>query len=241
MKGMPELRSIEEMASRYVNEICSLQPEGPYYLGGYCFGGNVAFEMARQFQERGEQVALLALFESMPFHSSYDKIPWWRPGFYKRFFTNFFYVIDDLLKLKPALRQELMKRRFRVIGRKVISLFKINQPVERQFDLEAILDTAQIPENELSLWRTHLQAVEEFATKPYSGRATLFRTRRQPLFCSFEHSYGWNQFSLDGVEVKIIPGSHESIFTEPNVRRLASEVEECLKRAHELFAATTRA
>ncbi|EEF58139.1 non-ribosomal peptide synthetase [Pedosphaera parvula] len=241
MRGMPEVRSIEEMASRYVSEIRGLQSEGPYFLGGYCFGGNVAFEMARQLREKGERVALLALFESMPFHSSYDKMPWWRPGFYKKFFINVFYVAKDFLKLQPAVRRDLISRRSRVIGRKLANIFKVNKPEERQFDLEAVVDTAQIPDSELALWRVHLQAIEEHAMKPYSGRVTLFRTCRQPLFCSFEDSYGWNEFCFGGVDVKIIPGSHESIFTEPNVRRLASEVEECLREAHESFAPTTLA
>jgi amino acid adenylation domain-containing protein len=232
MRGMPELGSIEEMASRYVHEIRSLQPDGPYFLGGYCFGGNVAFEMARQLHEKGERVAFLALFESMPIHSSYDHAPWWRPGFYTSFFRNLFYWVEDFLHLQPKIRHELVIRRLRVIDRKMANAFSMNRSGERQYDLETILDTRQIPESEQALWRAHLQAAEEFATKRYPGKATLFRTRRQPLFCSFEHSYGWNEYCSDGVAVQIIPGSHESIFTEPNVRCLASEVEECLRKAH---------
>lgn len=58
--------SIEAMAADYINEICRLQPRGPYFLCGYCFGGKVAFEVARQLQTRGEEVALLALIDSSP-------------------------------------------------------------------------------------------------------------------------------------------------------------------------------
>jgi amino acid adenylation domain-containing protein len=233
MRGMPELRSIQEMASRYVSEIRSLQPEGPYFLGGYCFGGNVAFEMARQIHEKGERVALLALFESMPFHSSYDKVPWWRPSFYKRFCINAFYGMEDFLKLKPAIRNDFISRKFRVIGRKLANILKVNRPKEREFDLEAVIDTSHIPDSELALWHVHLQAIEEHAMKPHPGRVTLFRSRRQPLFCSFEDSYGWNDYCSGGVDVRIIPGSHESIFTEPNVRFLAEDVTECLSEAYE--------
>jgi thioesterase domain-containing protein len=58
--------SIEEMAACYVGELRELRPHGPYYLGGYCFGGTVAYEMARQLHAQGEQVALLALINCVP-------------------------------------------------------------------------------------------------------------------------------------------------------------------------------
>ena len=55
--------SIEEMARRYISEIRSVQPHGPYALIGACFGGTVAFEMARQLLEAGEEVAFLGLLD----------------------------------------------------------------------------------------------------------------------------------------------------------------------------------
>jgi len=55
--------SVEEMAANYLAEIRQVQPHGSYYLGGQCFGGMVALEMARQLQAVGEQVALLAMFD----------------------------------------------------------------------------------------------------------------------------------------------------------------------------------
>ena len=56
--------SILTMATKYLEEVRSVQPRGPYLLGGYCMGGTVALEMAQQLREAGEQVALLALFET---------------------------------------------------------------------------------------------------------------------------------------------------------------------------------
>ncbi len=50
-------KSIEELAARYIAEIKTVQPKGPYSLGGGCFGGVIAFEMARQLREQGEEVA----------------------------------------------------------------------------------------------------------------------------------------------------------------------------------------
>jgi len=58
--------SIEEMAEHYVREMYSLQPEGPYFLGGFSFGGLVAYEMAQRLLARGQEVGLLVLFDTYP-------------------------------------------------------------------------------------------------------------------------------------------------------------------------------
>jgi thioesterase domain-containing protein len=55
---------LEEMAAGYVRAIRTVQPEGPYQLGGWSFGGAVAFEMARQLRAAGDRVDLLALLDS---------------------------------------------------------------------------------------------------------------------------------------------------------------------------------
>jgi thioesterase domain-containing protein len=57
---------VEDMAAHYLTEIRQVQPHGPYFLGGYSFGGAVAYEMARQLQAEGERVAFLALLDAYP-------------------------------------------------------------------------------------------------------------------------------------------------------------------------------
>lgn len=60
----PPLDRVEDMAGHYLQEIRSVQPRGPYYLGGLCFGGWVAYEMAQQLRAQGEEVGFLGLFDS---------------------------------------------------------------------------------------------------------------------------------------------------------------------------------
>src|SRR5262249_21989450 len=55
---------IEELAASSLQAIRIIQPEGPYRLGGYSFGGLVAVEMARQLYAEGERIALLALIDT---------------------------------------------------------------------------------------------------------------------------------------------------------------------------------
>jgi amino acid adenylation domain-containing protein len=62
--------SIEEMANCYVEQIIKIDPQGPYKLGGLCFSGIVAFEMAQQLQKMGRKVEILLLIDSFnhPWH-----------------------------------------------------------------------------------------------------------------------------------------------------------------------------
>jgi thioesterase domain-containing protein len=56
-KPFVESETIEEVASRYVDQVQSVQPRGPYLLGGACVGGAIAYEMAQQLTRRGEEIA----------------------------------------------------------------------------------------------------------------------------------------------------------------------------------------
>jgi aspartate racemase len=56
--------TIEELAARYVAEVKRVQPTGPYLLSGACFGGVIAFEMARQLRAGGDEVDSLILFNA---------------------------------------------------------------------------------------------------------------------------------------------------------------------------------
>ena len=62
--------SIETMASEYIKAINTIQPEGPYLIGGFCMGGIVAFEMAHQLIAAGKEVARLVIIQS-------TKAPFW--------------------------------------------------------------------------------------------------------------------------------------------------------------------
>ena len=64
------LTTTKEMATYYIQEIKKIQPVGPYFLGGYSFGGELAFEMSRQLHQQGEKVDKLILFDSNAPNSS---------------------------------------------------------------------------------------------------------------------------------------------------------------------------
>lgn len=228
--GLDEPTNLEEMAARYLEAVREFQPNGPYYLGGYCFGGNVAYEMARQLQSDGQRVALIALLDTAPSNAGYERMTWWRPNFLMRFAHNFSYWWQDFAALKPAERRNFVTRKLRALARKAARRVRGRAGAEL-VDVEEVIDPTHFPANELKLWRLHLQALAVHVEQPYIGKVTLLRTRGQPLFCSLEEDFCWSQLALGGVLVKWIPGSHENIFLEPNVRSLASALADALTQA----------
>ncbi|HPU56870.1 MAG TPA: alpha/beta fold hydrolase, partial [Verrucomicrobiota bacterium] len=242
--GLEEYDSIEEMARYYVDELRAFQPEGPYFLGGYCLGGNVAYEMARRLRAQGREVALVALIDASPSNAGYETITWWRPGFYPRFLRNLYYWLSDFAEQTAEERTRFIGRKARFLGRRLLEELRLRRRPAGDVDLEEVIDPRYFPEHELQYWQIHLRALVKHVEQPYDGAVTLIRTRGQPFLCSFEEDFCWSRLAKGGVSVVRIPGSHENIFIEPNVRSLARELERCLARAqtpasHEITEAVT--
>lgn len=225
--GTEEFPTLEAMAAHYVAKVRAFQPTGPYHLGGYCFGGNVAQEMARQLEAQGESVAVLALLDCAASNGSYERFAWRRPAAYFDFARNVTYWLDDFRQLKASQRRSLLVRKLRTLPRKLWA--RISDAKEHaNFDLEEFIDVTHVSERETRLWNSHLGLLVRHVSKPYSGPVMLLRTRSHPLVCSFEDDLGWGKLAAN-VTIKRIPGSHEGIFVEPHVRRLAQELEQSLR------------
>lgn len=227
------LLTVEDMAEQYVRDLRAFQPKGPYYLGGYCFGGYVAYEMARCLERNGEHIGLLVLLDSAA-PGDYDRVTWWRPGFYPNFIRNSYYWLNDFLAQSAADRRDLIARKWAVLKRKVGRALQRQSGNDSAIDLEKYISVSQFPEHELDLWKLHLTAGTNYKPREYGGKVLLLRTRGQPLLCSFDPQYGWGQLARGGLEVRIISGAHEKIFIEPDIQMLAGELRRALEIAQSM-------
>ncbi|MCP4039355.1 MAG: AMP-binding protein, partial [bacterium] len=66
--------NVSMLAQHYAQEIMELQPEGPFLLGGFCTGGDIAFEVAERLRAAGREITLLCLQESFVARPSPDRI-----------------------------------------------------------------------------------------------------------------------------------------------------------------------
>ncbi len=100
--------SIEAMAGYYVKKIQQLQPQGPYFLVGWSFGGVVAFEIAKQFELIGEKVSNITLIDSWAKYSNNLR----NEVYFKNIYAKDFYEFDDNKKL---FLLNLLRNRFELL------------------------------------------------------------------------------------------------------------------------------
>ncbi|MGC2172945.1 MAG: amino acid adenylation domain-containing protein [Candidatus Sulfotelmatobacter sp.] len=221
--------SIEEMAAAYLDEIRSLQPEGPYYLGGFCFGGLVALEAAQQLTAAGEKVALLVLIQTM------------NPAF-ARFspdtsvFRQWWYRAVKRMDLE---RENLSHRGAGYLRERCIDVADILR-ARSAIAFDRLIGNGQGPRANASmryilesLRIEHAKAYTKYAIRPYHGDAVLFRASRQLSGLMIDHSSGWREVVKGNLEVCEVPGHQQNMLAEPNVFRLAQALTARLQTAQQ--------
>lgn len=231
LEGQPEPESIAELAAAYVRAVREFQPAGPYHLGGYCFGGNVAYEMAVQLRAQGQQVALLALMNSSPPNSAYDRIELTVPGL-ARWVANLRHVVAHIAGWDAARRRQFFQWKWRAWRRRLRRIVDRLPGQSQGVDVEAMVDISQYSEFERRVWSSHVSSLMRHQHSRYDGPVTLFRSRGHCAVSSCDYHFGWNEYAPGAVRVVVVPGAHESILEEPHVETLAREVAAALQLAH---------
>ena len=205
------LTTIEEIAQHYIATIRKIQPEGPYFLSGYSFGGLVAFEMAHQLTDAGSQVALLGFFDTTaPLRAK----PSGNGLFARRTYGTTWQRVRAILSsddIGGAVRDIFRRRQLRLQERVARAL---NLPLPSELE---------------TLKGSQGFAALNYVGRPYAGPVTLFRSQIRPSNELWSRTLGWEQF-VSNIEVRDVPGDHLSIYAGPNVGALAAEVRSCLVR-----------
>ncbi|MEH2003485.1 MAG: amino acid adenylation domain-containing protein [Nostoc sp.] len=212
----PFYTRVEDMATHYIQEIQTLQPNGAYFLGGYSFGGIVAFEMARQLQEQGQLVGILVLLDSCrPGYS-------WRASFLKRIFLHLNNVVQQGPKYiwQKALKWSYWRKQY-------------FQNTYNRY-LEDVLNLP-LTDKHLKIIDANTEAVRKYIFSPYQGQVILLRpddqSRDEAIGVEYDPQFGWGDLLLGGLDIHYIPGSHLDVLNEPHVQVLAETLRNCLIQA----------
>lgn len=225
---LPPHERVEDMAAHYIRDIRAIQPEGPYYLGGWSFGGNIAFEMAQQLQAAGQKVAFLALIdaENVPAKPPSPESPVvvGSLGFISR---RIRFHLEMLGRLESGARLPYFRKKASIAFRWIwLKLGKFYQSIRHPMPEAAYAATER--------------AAERYVPKPYEGSVTLFCTSE--WVTTFHDPYlGWGSLCPGGLETLEVPGDHYSVVTEPHVRTLARKIAVSLRRAEKAAAEPFRA
>ena len=201
-----------DIAADVVRALRAQQARGPYYLGGYCTRGILAYEVASQLRAQGQEVDLVLLLDSTnPVHfKQYLKQHRWltvRRLKYHR--AEFFHHLRE-----RSLRRYLWHCIFRVIERLPYDLrpAAIRWPAR-----EEILDNSAF----------------DYVPPPYAGNVALFQpARRRPDMV--DHRLAWEGLVQGDFAVHDISGNHITFIEQPNVQGLAACIDASLLRAQKL-------
>ena len=203
---LPAPFRFEDIADVFIQKIRAYQPEGPYYLGGFCLTGLVAYEVARQLIASGQEVKLLVLFYSQ------------NPAFFARSTRRAELRLQyELTKFHMARLARLRRREF------------VNYAKER---FEGAVSKLRSAKGATDLKRQFLPELEEIgaaAARDYhpgqsAVRTVLFRPAEDPQGRYWDIQYNWKRYVTAPLDVHFIPGDHSSMFREPYVEVLAKQM-----------------
>ena len=214
--------TIESMATHYLKEMRHIQPHGPYRLGGYCFGGNIAYEMACQLEAAGETVSVLALLNAWPANSGHDRITW-SPRTAVKFVVNVGYWTMRWWQWPVKTRLRFFSWKVQTAKKKISRWLGGRRP-RSEGEIELLVDLSEVSAGERKLWQGHLRALNAYHPRPYGGNITLLRTTGYPFYSSFDRAHGWRALVGHRVTVRFVPGTHETIMVDPFVASLAREL-----------------
>ena len=227
-------KSIEEMASRNINTMRTLQPSGPYRIGGYCMGGVVAYEMARQLEAQGQEVALVAIMEGFPPIQQNKDLPLIHPRRLTAIWKSIPFWIQDYGQLSMERLRKKIRAKFDGSNNRDLLGEEENEIADI---IDADLD--QLPAYRRQMMITHMQALMQYNGGSYGGEVALFRVKHKTIngtvFGTFSTDYGWGQLARGGVDVRYVDGAHRNINLMPYAPSLASELADCLDEANLSF------
>jgi acyl-CoA synthetase (AMP-forming)/AMP-acid ligase II/thioesterase domain-containing protein len=204
--------SVEDLAAELITRVRTVQPMGPYLLGGHCYGGILAYEMSQQLRSAGEKVDAVLLFDTpRPLYPN--------PRRHYRLYAS------RAAEAARQVRKLSMRKRFEVTLEGCRTLFvHIQRLAVSTMHHERMMRTGwTLP----SSGESDLLAARAYNPERYSGRVIHFLADCNGFRSPLDPRRGWRELAPSLEEV-IVPGDHTTMFHDPNVGEMARYVEASL-------------
>ncbi len=203
--------TLVEMARHYAAVIRLAVRSGPVHLVGWSLGGNIAVEVARQLEQSGREVGVLALLDSGVLAAQED---WSEQDFLPLIAALFPHQSHvSLEELRQATPEEQLN-------------YFIRQAAHAGIVPE---DPPETGTHIFDVFQANVKAVHDHQPQPYSGSLLLVRPadqmRTSKLFD--DQMLGWNEYA-SRVDLVSVPGDHAHMLQRPAVLEIAAELEKWL-------------
>lgn len=215
--------SIPAMARQYIEVLRELDRNGPLLLGGWSLGGVIAFEIACQLQQKGENTDLLLLLDSavpVPCNQIDESL----------IFFEFIRDIERIYQTGPLTS---------------LGLEDFNNPEKLQL-LHETIETVGMShrigeihdlEKAFRRFRINYVAAHRYLPRSYEGTIVLLRGADQDNVDCHDSSLGWNSFTRANMSCRSVPGDHYTMMQSPFAQTLAESITEYLARFEHVAAA----
>jgi amino acid adenylation domain-containing protein len=206
--------NVEEVAASYVAAILRQNPDGPYILMGYCFGGLVAFEMAKQMQRMGKEVKKLIIIDAEantaqePDALFAKKFRNWKKFARRKSHDVSYFLKDPKGKIryeKLKLSETLVKAKRDLVG-----------PKTDPFYIAAELE------------KRCIAAGKKYRMTPYNGDVYLLRAGKRIRYTEDRKFLGWQPYVDGEIRIYDVPSIHSEIFAYENSSTTATVLQRCL-------------
>ncbi|QEU90696.1 amino acid adenylation domain-containing protein [Streptomyces kanamyceticus] len=226
--GTEPLRSVPDIAASYIEAMRRVRPQGPYVVGGWSFGGFVAFEMARQLRAAGDEVAEVILLDTVALGPAEERQGYTDEALLGWFFWELLLLGrggDSPIEAIPA-ELTTLDEKFGFIARTATDEGIL--PADSDGSLVGRL---------FRVYEANWRATQHYQPEPGADDITLIRASEPlPRVLRAMHgaggtqhtdpANGWHTMTTGHVKVVHVPGDHLSIMEEPHVADVAAAVAE---------------
>ena len=232
-EDLPPYTQMADIATHHIKALQAVQPTGPYLLGGHSFGGKVAFEMAQQLRNQGQEVSLLAIMDiqvEVPVPEK-DAAQWDNTK-----------CISNLASIYES-----------ILGQNLEISLKILQSLDADEQLSYILEQLQksgqmLSQTELkrilTVYKANTQASSSYLPQKIDSiPINFFRASEVGALGDYlpnqamtleDANWGWGQLSTQPVKLHVVPGNHFLMMMEPQVQVVAQRLQLALDKVSQV-------
>jgi thioesterase domain-containing protein/aryl carrier-like protein len=212
--------SVRAAARRAITDIRSVQPRGPYQVGGYSLGGFIAVEVAARLTKAGETCHTVAVLDSVIDPALAQRLSGERPNLIQRIRSS----LRSLTAAKETLPDRTGSDEDSKPGGSPL------QHALQQIALKVLVLTAGlVPLSTSVQWvvffRLGTEMIRRHRPSPYSGPITVIRARTNT-----DDPALWGHFTSGRVEFVDVDGDHISVIRPPHVAATARAIDQVLER-----------
>lgn len=224
-------RTVEEMAAHYIEEMKMVQSDGPYLVSGFCFGGIVAYEIAQQLRQAGDEVGLLAFIDPS---TPQNKPEATETASAEQLAERLTRHKENMARLGRLARLGYIlnssKNRFVAYKNIFYRACLREWRKSRALLIQQYIDLRQlVPSRFHDFYFMHVistQATQAYYPQRYAGKAVLFHST---LENGGDESLGWSDLPQDGLQMHPVEATHLGILKRPFIDVVAEKLGQYLE------------